>query len=66
MAGQLRPIFSLERSCPTLSMAPVLAIVWMVAGIVLNKDNGPTPLGRLSRFRQPGLATLNSTEKGEQ
>jgi hypothetical protein len=28
-------IFSLERSCPTLSMAPVLAIVWMVAGIVL-------------------------------
>ena len=29
------------------------------------KDNGPTPLGRLSRFRQPGLATLNSTEKGQ-
>jgi hypothetical protein len=46
-------------------MAPVLAIVWMAAGIVLNKDNSPTPLGRLSWFRQPGLATLNSTEKGE-
>jgi hypothetical protein len=29
------------------------------------KDNGPTPLGRLSRFRQPGLTTSNSTEKGE-
>ena len=58
--------FSLERSCPTLSMALVLTIVWMVAGIVLNKDNGPTPLGRLSRFRRPGQATLNSTENGEQ
>ena len=29
--------FSLERSCPTLSMAPVLAIVWMVAGVVLKR-----------------------------
>jgi hypothetical protein len=26
------------------------------------KENGPTPLGRLSRFRQPGRAKLNSTE----
>ena len=26
-------------------------------------DHGPTPLGRLSRFRRPGQATLNSTEK---
>jgi hypothetical protein len=24
-------------------------------------ENGPTPLGRMSRFRQPGRATLNST-----
>ena len=29
--------FSMERSCPTLSMAPVLAIVWMVAGVVLKR-----------------------------
>jgi hypothetical protein len=27
----------LERCCPTLSMAPVLAIVWMVAGVVLKR-----------------------------
>ena len=30
-------------------------------GLCPEKDTGPTPLGRLSRFRQPGLATLNST-----
>ena len=30
-------VFSMERLCPTLSMAPVLAIVWMVAGIVLKR-----------------------------
>jgi hypothetical protein len=65
MARQLRPFFfSMERSCPTLSMAPVLAIVRMVAGVALNKDNGPTPLGRLSRFCQPGRTTLNSTWRG--
>lgn len=29
--------FSLERSCPTLSMAPVLAIVCMVAGVDLKR-----------------------------
>jgi hypothetical protein len=28
---------SLERSCPILSMAPVLAIVWMVASVVLKR-----------------------------
>jgi hypothetical protein len=28
------------------------------------KGNCLTPLGRLSRLRQPGLATLNSTERG--
>src|SRR5262249_59264601 len=27
------------------------------------KENGPTPLGRLSSFRQPGRARLNSTLK---
>ncbi len=38
MARQLRPFFfSLERSCPTLSMAPVLAIVCMVAGVALKR-----------------------------
>ena len=38
---------SLERFGPTLSMAPVLAIVKMVAGIVLNKDQGPDPDGEI-------------------
>ena len=28
------------------------------------KENGPTPMGRLSRFRRPGRATLNSTWRG--
>jgi hypothetical protein len=37
MARQLRPPFSLERSCPIDSMAPVEAIVWMVAGVVLKR-----------------------------
>jgi hypothetical protein len=43
-------------------MAPVLAIVWMVAGVVLD---GPTPLGRLSSFRQPGRTMLNSPWRGQ-
>src|SRR5258708_35980287 len=30
-------------------------------GLVLNKDKGPTPLERLSKFHPPGPATLNST-----
>jgi hypothetical protein len=29
--------FTLERSCPSRSMAPVLAIVSMVAGVVLKR-----------------------------
>ena len=32
-----KAVFSLERSCPKTSMAPVLAIVWMVAGVVLKR-----------------------------
>jgi len=32
-----KAVFSLERSCPNFSMAPVLAIVWMVAGVVLKR-----------------------------
>ena len=42
-----KAVFSLERSCPMSSMAPVLAITWMVAGIVLAKGNGPTPMERV-------------------
>lgn len=38
---------SLERFCPSLSMAPVLAIVKMVAGIVLNMDQGLDPDGEI-------------------
>jgi hypothetical protein len=45
-------------------MAPAQAIVWMAAGVVLNKGNGPTPMERLSSFRRPGRATLNSTGRG--
>ena len=56
--------FSLEGSCPMASMAPVLAIVLMAAGVVLKKENGPTPLRRLCSFRQPGRAKLNSAQKG--
>jgi hypothetical protein len=41
MARQLRPPFSLERSCPIDSVAPVEAIVWMVAGVVLKCPVGP-------------------------
>jgi len=53
LESQLQPdsavkaVESLERSCPTISMAPVLAITWMVAGIVLAKGNGPTPMERV-------------------
>ena len=64
MARQLRPFLSMERSCPNVSMAPVLAIVWMVAGVVLKKESDPTPMGRLSRFRHPGRALLNSPWRG--
>ena len=46
----VRAVPSLERSCPTTSMAPVLAITWMVAGIVLAKGNGPTPMERVRSF----------------
>jgi hypothetical protein len=38
---------SVERFCPPLSMAPVLASVKMVAGIVLKKDQGPDPDGEI-------------------
>ena len=31
-------------------MAPVLAIMWMVARIVLEKGNGSTPMERLCNF----------------
>ena len=49
------------RFCPKSSMAPVLAIMYMVAGVVLKRESGPTPLGRLSGFHQPGRAKLNLT-----
>ena len=35
-------------------MAPVLAIVKMVAGIVLNKDQGPDPDGEIVKVSPPG------------
>jgi hypothetical protein len=59
----VKAAFSLERSCPKWSLAPVLAIAWMVAGIVLAKGNGPTPMERLCKFRYPGRARLNSSAR---
>jgi len=47
LARTAKAVFPLERSCPTTSMAPVLAITWMVAGIVLGKGKGPTPMERV-------------------
>src|SRR2546425_7570404 len=41
--------YSLERSCPNISMAPVLTIVKMVAALSW-KGKGPTPLERLGSF----------------
>jgi hypothetical protein len=35
-------------------MAPVLAIVWMVAGVVLKRIAARPRWGRLRRFRRPG------------
>jgi hypothetical protein len=43
----VKAVSTLERSCPTTSMAPVLAIRWMVASIVLAKGDGPTPMERV-------------------
>jgi len=59
-----KAVFTLERSCPNISVAPVWAIVWMVAGVVLKKENDPTPMGRLDEFRHPGRALLNSPWEG--
>jgi hypothetical protein len=33
----VKAVFTLERSCPNLSVAPVWAIVRMVAGVVLKR-----------------------------
>ena len=46
----VKAVSYLVRSCPTTSMAPVLAITWMVARIVLEKGNGSTPMERLCNF----------------
>ena len=45
-----KAVLSLERSCPTVSMAPAPAVVWMAAGVVLNRESGPTPMERLRSF----------------
>jgi hypothetical protein len=43
------------------SMAPVLAITKMVAGLVLNKDRGRPRWGECVSFAERGRATLNAT-----
>jgi hypothetical protein len=40
----------MEHFCPIYSMAPAVAIVWVVAGIVLKKENGLTPMERVRSF----------------
>ena len=56
----VKAVATLERFCPNVSMAPVKAIVGMVAGVIPKKENDPTPMGRLDEFRHPGRALLNS------
>jgi hypothetical protein len=43
----------MERSCPKNSMAPVWAIEWMVAGVVL-KRRRPDPDGEIGEVSPPG------------
>jgi hypothetical protein len=38
-----------------------MAIVSMVAGVVLKKESGPTPLERLSSFSSTGPGQVEST-----
>jgi hypothetical protein len=63
MAGQLRPIFLIGAFLPDFEHGSGIGDCVDGGGHGPEKDDGPTPLGRLSRFRQPGLAMLNSTEK---
>ena len=55
--------FTLVRFC--LNLAPVLAIYVDGGGRCPEKENGPTPLGRLSSFHQPGRAKLKFVEQIE-
>jgi len=64
MAWQLRPIFLIGAFLPDFEHGSGNGDYVDGGGYCPEKDNGPTPLGRLSRFRQPGLATLNSTWSG--
>jgi len=44
-------------------MAPVLAIVKMVAGIVLNKDQGPNPDGEIVLVSPPGPGQVEFNQR---
>jgi hypothetical protein len=52
-----KAVYSLERSCPSISVAPVLAIARMVAALSLQRES-MTPLERLLEFRRPGRVAL--------
>jgi len=42
-------------------MAPAQAIVWMAAGVVLNKENGPTPMEEIEQFSPTGPGQVEFT-----
>src|SRR5215510_3302499 len=58
----VKAVFSLERSCPIMSLAPALAIACMVAALPLQRES-PTPLERLCKRRRPGRSALIRSEE---
>lgn len=63
MAWQLRPAFPNVAFVPDFEHGSVIGDCVDGGGQCPETDNGLTPLGRLSRLRQPGQAVLNLTRK---
>jgi hypothetical protein len=61
LTRQLRPFELWSVFCPTVSMAPALAIRWMAASVALEKGKRLDPDGEIVQFRYPGRARLNSS-----
>jgi len=64
VAWQLRSILLIGAFLPDSEHGSGIGDCMDGGGRCPEKGNGLTPLGRLSRLRQPGLATLNSTKRG--
>jgi hypothetical protein len=64
VARQLRPILHLWSILPELKHGSGNGDCMDGGGRFPAKENGPTPLERLSSFRQPGRAALNSPPRG--